>query len=209
MTMPNAIILGGINPHRRRHSSHHLVEHNGYTEALFATPVRQLVSHLNPIIQHKNNDTLRVMDIVDFLGWEEAATTFPEIARLTDRLRRGIPETLYQDALTDAVLTQCNVRQKYVFPDVHNLGEFQSIQNWFGASAVYSLFLHPPGGPVVTEVTSEEISHMKFDDAVVNMPGYFNDTFTAHPQPELFDQALHEHITGLRPAAFGWSRHAS
>jgi hypothetical protein len=79
-----------------------LVEEHGYIRASFADKLREAIVAINPIVQFKNNDTHRIADLVDGIGWEDAKTGYPEVRRLlqamgTEAGRKILGENVWVD----------------------------------------------------------------------------------------------------------------
>ena len=58
----------------------------GWERVSFADPLRKALYNLNPLLPGMQVDTIRLQDVVDALGWEEAKRGYPEIRALLQRM---------------------------------------------------------------------------------------------------------------------------
>lgn len=100
-----------------------LVENYGFTRYAFADALKECVYRLNPAVRHlcptdmRFGEYLRVQDLVDSMGWEQAKKE-PEVRRLlqvmgTEAGRQVLGDNIWVDAVLnkvgddDVVITDC------------------------------------------------------------------------------------------------------
>lgn len=79
--------LGGFASSGKDEVARILVREHGFKRVAFATPLREMLYALNPIIEEWDHKIpVRVQDLVDGLGWDMAKREYPEIRELLQRL---------------------------------------------------------------------------------------------------------------------------
>lgn len=59
---------------------------NGYTPVAYADALRTQLYKLNPVVFESGNMLVRIQNLVDSIGWDEAKTKYPEVRRLMQSL---------------------------------------------------------------------------------------------------------------------------
>lgn len=62
-----------------------LVEQHGFTRVVFADGIREAALALDPLIKIPSGDTVRLSNVVDFYGWDQAKA-IPEVRRTLQRI---------------------------------------------------------------------------------------------------------------------------
>lgn len=99
------MFIVGINAklrHGKDEAGRPLIE-DGYVNFTPSTELRALARILNPVVCWDDGMTMRVTDVEDFHGYEEAKDLYPEYRRFLQELGRSTRTVLGPDVLLDAM----------------------------------------------------------------------------------------------------------
>jgi dephospho-CoA kinase len=139
----------------------------GYTRVAFADVLREALYVLNPIIiDPPDAPELRVQDLVDRHGWDEAKRKYEEIRRMLQVLGTEVGrEMIDQNVWVDSVFKKLEEGKKYVFADVRFVNEHHAIDSRLGTL----IRIDRPGyGPVNDHKSDKGLPPEWFDAAIVN-----------------------------------------
>lgn len=148
-----------------------LVE-RGWTRLSFADALRNAVYALNPIVwggctATDDSEEVRVQDIVDELGYEEAKKQWPEYRALLQRFGTEVGrEQFGENFWTDRVVAQIRDGHKYVISDVRFPNEAAVVHNLGG-----KVFRVKRAGTeaVNTHVSDTGIDNLLVDGVIPNL----------------------------------------
>jgi len=106
-----------------------LVTKHGFTRIAFADNLRDCLYALNPIvILNVDTTAIRVQDLVNAVGWDEAKVRYPEIRALLQRLGTEVGrEILGNDIWVDTALAKVKPGGKYVITDMRFPNELAAV----------------------------------------------------------------------------------
>lgn len=157
-----------------------LIEDYGFTRFAFADALRDTVYALNPVVRFEarvsydddpGEQMVRVQDIVDTVGWEQAKTSQPEIRRLlqamgTEAGRKILGESIW----VDTVFRQVQERglDKVVITDCRFPNEAEAVK----AQGGFVVRINRPGvRPVNNHPSEVSLDEWGFDYVVPNNDG--------------------------------------
>lgn len=121
--------------------------HHGYTRVAFASPVRDILMHMNPLV---TRDGLRLRDLVEAQGWDTAKRQFPEVRELLQRLGAGVRAALGESVWLDHALRRVDALSgPVVVSDVRYRNEALALRNrgfalvWVQRHGVGPVNAHP------------------------------------------------------------------
>lgn len=145
-----------------------LVKEHGYVRYAFADALRGVVYALNPLVYVEYKQDLRVQDIVDDLGWDQAKVEVAEIRRLLQAMgTEAGRRILGEDVWVDAVFKQAKERgdTNVVITDVRFPNEAQRVK----AEGGFVVRINRPGVAPVNDHPSEiGLDEWGFDFTVPN-----------------------------------------
>ncbi|MGW0626192.1 deoxynucleotide monophosphate kinase family protein [Streptomyces sp. NPDC002758] len=139
----------------------------GYTRVAFADVLREALYVLNPIIIFDEYGyELRVKDLVDTLGWDEAKRQYEEIRRMLQVLGTEVGrEMIDQNVWVDSVFKKLEEDKKYVFTDVRFTNEHHAIDSRLGTLIRIA---RPGVGPINDHKSDKGLPPEWFDATIVN-----------------------------------------
>lgn len=148
----------------------------GYTRVAFADKLREALYVLNPIVLFGNDgQDLRVKDIVDTIGWEEAKRAYPEVRRMLQVIGTEVGrEMIDRNVWVDAAFKGLDKSQRYVFTDLRFENEHQAIDSRLGLL----IKIERPGFEAVNDHKSEKPLPDAWFDARINNDGTLEDLHT-------------------------------
>ncbi|MDX3260740.1 hypothetical protein PV336_16085 [Streptomyces sp. MI02-2A] len=144
-----------------------LTEEYGYERVAFADKLREALYVLNPVILHDEYGyELRVQDLVDNLGWDDAKRQYEEIRRMLQVLGTEVGrEMISQNVWVDATFKGLDKDKRYVFTDVRFENEHQAIDQNLGLL----IRVERPGvGPVNDHKSEKALPYRWFDAEIIN-----------------------------------------
>ena len=105
-----------------------LVERHGFKRLAFADTLKQVLYDINPIVSSPPRRLVRVQDIVEERGWEDAKNMF-EVRRLLQDLGMAARDHIGVNSWVNAVLRQVDIYGDYVITDVRFPNEFDALWN--------------------------------------------------------------------------------
>lgn len=144
-----------------------ILEKYGYTRVAFGDRLREALYVLNPIVLYGHDgQDLRVQDIVDTLGWDQAKREYEEIRRLLQVLGTEVGrEMIDQNVWVNSVFKNLEEDKKYVFTDVRFVNEHQAIDSRLGLLVKID---RPGVGPVNDHKSDQGLPDQWFDAAITN-----------------------------------------
>jgi hypothetical protein len=139
----------------------------GYTAVAFADNLREALYVLNPIIiTDEYGYHLRVQDLVDNLGWDDAKRQYEEIRRMLQVLGTEVGrEMIDQNVWVKAAFKNLDENKKYVFTDLRFENEHHAIDSRLGLL----IKIDRPGIGAVNDHKSEKpLPDKWFDVRLVN-----------------------------------------
>jgi hypothetical protein len=148
----------------------------GYTRVAFADKLREALYVLNPVVlTDADGDYIRIQDIVDDIGWEEAKRKYPEIRRMLQVIGTEVGrEMIDQNVWVDAAFKGLDKDKKYVFTDLRFENEHQAIDSRLGLL----IKIERPGIGAVNGHKSEKPLPDKWFDARLVNDGTLEDLHT-------------------------------
>jgi hypothetical protein len=148
----------------------------GYTAVAFADSLREALYVLNPIIVFDEyGEELRVQDLVDNLGWDDAKRQYEEIRRMLQVLGTEVGrEMIGQDVWVKAAFKDLDESKKYVFTDLRFENEHHAIDSRLGLL----IKIDRPGIGAVNGHKSEKPLPDKWFDARLINDGTLEDLHT-------------------------------
>jgi hypothetical protein len=139
----------------------------GYTRVAFADKLREALYVLNPVIVFDEYGyELRVQDLVDNLGWDDAKRQYEEIRRMLQVIGTEVGrEMIDQNVWVDAAFKGLDKDKKYVFTDLRFENEHHAIDSRLGMLVK----IERPGVGAVNDHKSEKpLPDKWFDVRLVN-----------------------------------------
>ena len=129
-----------------------LIEEFGFRRVAFADTLREAVYRLNPIVEHSDETgPVRVQEIVNRAGWEEAKVLYPEVRRLLQVIGTEVGrELIHEDIWVSIAMSKIKNNEDIVITDVRYLNEVQAIQDAYGILVKIN---RPGVGPVNDHVS--------------------------------------------------------
>jgi hypothetical protein len=148
----------------------------GYTAVAFADNLREALYVLNPVIVFDEYGyELRVQDLVDNLGWDDAKRQYEEIRRMLQVLGTEVGrEMIGQDVWVNAAFKGLDDNKKYVFTDLRFENEHHAIDSRLGLL----IKIDRPGIGAVNDHKSEKPLPDKWFDARLINDGTLEDLHT-------------------------------
>jgi dephospho-CoA kinase len=144
-----------------------ILEKYGYTRVAFGDKLREALYVLNPVILFDGDgNELRLRDIVDDIGWDDAKRKYEEIRRMLQVLGTEVGrEMIDQNVWVNSVFKSLEEDKKYVFTDVRFINEHQAIDSRLGLLVKID---RPGVGPVNDHKSDKGLPDQWFDAAIVN-----------------------------------------
>ncbi|MFJ6508633.1 hypothetical protein [Streptomyces sp. NPDC091879] len=148
----------------------------GYTRVAFADKLREALYVLNPVVLFgTDGQDIRVKDIVDTIGWDEAKRAYPEIRRMLQVIGTEVGrEMIDQNVWVDAAFKGLDKDKKYVFTDLRFENEHHAIDSRLGMLVK----IERPGVGAVNEHKSEKPLPDKWFDVRLINDGTLEDLHT-------------------------------
>jgi hypothetical protein len=148
----------------------------GYTRVAFADKLREALYVLNPVVLFgTDGQDIRVKDIVDTIGWEDAKRTYPEIRRMLQVIGTEVGrEMIDQNVWVDAAFKGLDKDKKYVFTDLRFENEHHAIDSRLGMLVK----IERPGVGAVNDHKSEKPLPDKWFDVRLINDGTLEDLHT-------------------------------
>jgi hypothetical protein len=143
----------------------------GYTPIAFADKLREALYVLNPYIL----TDLRLQEIVDDIGWDQAKRKYEEVRRMLQVLGTEVGrEMIGQDVWVKAAFKDLDDDKKYVFTDLRFENEHHAIDSRLGLL----IKIDRPGIGAVNDHKSEKPLPDKWFDVRLINDGNLNDLHT-------------------------------
>jgi hypothetical protein len=148
----------------------------GYTRVAFADKLREALYVLNPVVLFgTDGQDIRVKDIVDTIGWDEAKRAYPEIRRMLQVIGTEVGrEMIDQNVWVDAAFKGLDKDKKYVFTDLRFENEHHAIDSRLGMLVK----IERPGVGAVNDHKSEKPLPDKWFDVRLINDGTLEDLHT-------------------------------
>jgi hypothetical protein len=148
----------------------------GYTRVAFADKLREALYVLNPVIVFDEYGyELRVQDLVDNLGWDDAKRQYEEIRRMLQVIGTEVGrEMIDQNVWVDAAFKGLDKDKKYVFTDLRFENEHHAIDSRLGMLVK----IERPGVGAVNDHKSEKPLPDKWFDVRLINDGTLEDLHT-------------------------------
>lgn len=161
---PFMLALAGYARVGKDHVANFLSERFGMSHTSVGQPIKDSLYALNPIVCVEDGRVLRVRDIVDKWGWEEAKDRYPEIVELLQRLgNEASREVIGTDVWVKAAIA--NAGTDAVFSSVRFQNEARAIQ----AAGGYIIRINRPGfGPRNDHVSEIDMDEYAYDRVIEN-----------------------------------------
>ena len=108
----------------------------GYHRVAFADPVRQALRALDPLIPlegHSPTESVRLTEVVDWMGWEEAKRAHPEVRMLLQRFGTDAIRTLDPDFWVSLAANEVSwTSGPVVFTDTRFINEVEMVKDLEG-----------------------------------------------------------------------------
>lgn len=163
----------------------HLVEEFGYVRHGFADPLKEAALKLDPIVDADGDDYgvdfYRLSTIIEWVGWEKAKDTYPEVRqilqRLGDEAGRQVhgEETWVRNLLRRAESANAE-GHPVVVPDVRYPNEAELLRE--AGFLVVRVDRPGYGSPTPGEHASERVERLAVDRVIVN-DGSLNQLYAA------------------------------
>lgn len=137
----------------------------GFTRVAFASPVRDILMHMNPLV---TRDGLRLRDLVEAQGWDTAKRQFPEVRELLQRLGAGVRAALGESVWLDHALRRVDALSgPVVVSDVRYRNEALALRS---RNFLLVLVQRPGVGPANSHQSEVDIP-VELADAVLSNDG--------------------------------------
>lgn len=139
-----------------------LVERHGYRRIAFADKLRDVALAVDPWIYDVD---LRLSELVDFIGWDDAKTRHPEVRRVLQTLGVAVRDHIDPWAWVKAALNDVDVDEDVVISDVRFRNEAEAIT----ARGGLMVRVHRPDvGPVNAHPSEHDLDGWRFDYDIAN-----------------------------------------
>lgn len=142
-----------------------LVEQHGYVRASFAQALKALSLTIDPITHRAGTDAIRLAQLIDGIGWEEAKDGYPEVRRILQRLGTGVRDVVGENTWVDLAMRGLPDGAKVVFTDCRFPNEAEAIKRAGGH--VWRVTRHDCG-PVNGHISETALDDFDFDDHIYN-----------------------------------------
>ena len=142
-----------------------------YRQIAFADPIRALLLRLDPIIYESLGTPVRLSELVERFGWDNAKREIPEVRRLLQDLGMGGREVLWSGVwavMIDEIIDQSEPDANFAVTDVRFKNEVENI-HWWGGKVIW---IERPGvenlgGPTENSITAEDCDYIIVNDGTV------------------------------------------
>lgn len=139
-----------------------LIEADGYERLAFADPLREMLYALNPLV---GKGDLRVQDIVDFKGWDQAKA-LPEIRSLLQRLGTDAGrKVLGDDVWVRTTMAKVQQGHAYIITDTRFPNEADAVRDKGGQVVRVQ---RPEHGPINGHESEVALDGYSFDIGIFN-----------------------------------------
>lgn len=136
----------------------------GFKRVAFADNLKSFVRDINPYAVFPGSDKVRVQELVDSIGDEEAKT-HPEYRRLLQEVGNQARKYFGDDVWIKAVMRHLEPEVYFVISDVRYPNEADAIKEVGGE--VWRV-QRPGVGPANDHISEHALDHYKFDAYVIN-----------------------------------------
>ena len=103
-----------------------LIEDYSFIRVGFADKIRQMLVATNPLVK----EGLRLEDVVENYGWEQAKVIFPEVRTLLQNMGVGARNIFKDTFWIDHALEYIDSNHNYVITDVRFINEAETIKSY-------------------------------------------------------------------------------
>ncbi|MEV4454408.1 hypothetical protein [Microbispora sp. NPDC049633] len=115
-----------------------LVENHGFTKIAFADALRDTLYAMNPPLVVEDGETVRLQQVINSIGWEEAKALYPHIRELLIGLGEGVRAHIHPRAWIETALRRMpDPVGRVVFTDVRHMNEARAIREQLGGQLVH------------------------------------------------------------------------
>lgn len=148
-----------------------LVEHAGYERVAFADPLKEVALRLDPWVVYSvpgffDNETIRLADLVEHIGWNRAKSEYPEVRRILQELgaaMRALDEDFWLRLALERTTDVNAAGSPVVITDVRYPNEVESLAR----AGFHLTYIERPGIPHMPH-ESEQLTATDADDVIVN-----------------------------------------
>jgi hypothetical protein len=147
----------------------YLVEKHGFKKVSFATPMREALYRLNPIVTTIEGTVASLSQIVDLAGWEGAKEITPDLRGLMQRLGTEVGREMFGDDFwVNIAFSQVKPGEKIIFADCR----YQNEANTTLANGGQVWRVERPGyGPANSHDSERDLDNYNFSHIFSNNTG--------------------------------------
>jgi hypothetical protein len=170
--MTSVIALSGWARTGKDTIADYLVEQHGYRKISFATPMREALYRLNPLVNTIEGDTVPLSQIVNISGWEIAKEITPDLRGLMQRLGTEVGREMFGDDFwVNIAFSQIKPGEKVVLADCR----YQNEANATATNGGQVWRVERPGfGPANSHESERDLDNYAFSHVFSNDTGIEN-----------------------------------
>ncbi|WP_157247842.1 hypothetical protein [Nonomuraea typhae] len=143
-----------------------LVRNYDFRKVAFADPVRELLAEQNPVALFEDGHPVRLRELVDRFGWDEAKQIYPPVRELLQSTGMSVRQVLGARTWIDEAFRRAEGADRVVFSDVRMTNEAALLRDLYGATLVK---VERPGvGPVNDHISDAGLPEPLFDWRITN-----------------------------------------